>query len=110
MYTNRIVIGLTEKIKINGKEIAAKIDTGAAYNSICSSLASKLKLGPIIKSVAIRSSHGSTRRPVVKANVEIKGKVFETEFTIASRMHMRYQVLIGQNLLSRGFFIDPNKQ
>ena len=31
-------------------------------------------------------------------------------FTIANRTHMRYQILIGRNVLRRGFLIDPNKK
>lgn len=107
---NKTLIGLTEKIKINEKEITAKVDTGAEYNSICSSLANKLKLGATVRYVFIRSSHGRTRRPIIKAKVEIKGKTFETEFTIAARSHLTYPALIGKNLLKKGFLIDPNKK
>lgn len=110
MYEDKIIIGLIEKVKINGKEITAKIDTGAGYSSICSSLASKLKLYPIIRSVTIKSSHGRTRRPIVRAKVNIKGKILETEFTIASRSHLKYSALIGKNILKRGFLIDPTKK
>ncbi len=106
----RIVLGLIEKVHIQGEELAARIDTGAEYNSIESGLAKKLNLGPPFKNIVIRSSNGRERRPVVEAVLEIKGKRFNTAFNIANRSHMRYKVLIGQNILKKGcFLIDPTR-
>jgi hypothetical protein len=110
----RVVIGLTEKVIIFGaegkkKQLAAKIDTGASKNSIDASLAAELNLGPVVETKVIRSAHGSKLRPLVKAKISIAGKEFLSKFTIADRRHMEYRVLIGQNLLKRGFLIDPTK-
>lgn len=105
----KIVVGLTEKVKINGKTILARIDTGATRNSICVELAAELKLGPILKTINIVSSNGKETRPVIEAEVEIQGKKFKSLFNITDRRHMKYSVLIGQEILKEGFLIDPLK-
>ncbi len=106
---SRVVLGLIEKIKLNDEEVLAKIDSGAARSSIHIKLASKLRLGPVIKSVRIKSSNGVQLRPVVKASVIIAGKKVEGSFTITNREKLKYQVLIGQEILKQGFLIDPLK-
>lgn len=106
----REIVGLTEIVKINGKEVTAKIDTGAKYNSICRSLASRLNFGPPVKTITIKSSTGKECRPMVEAEIEIKGKKIKTFFNIANRQHMEYNVLIGSDLLKReAFLVDPKK-
>ena len=113
-FKNRIVIGLVETITILGndnteKELKARIDTGATKSSIDYKLARDLKLGPVVESRLVKSAHGSKLRPVVKATIIIKGKKISGKFTLADREHMKYRVLIGQNILKKGFLIDPNK-
>ncbi|RLE44794.1 hypothetical protein DRJ16_01390 [Candidatus Woesearchaeota archaeon] len=111
---NKVVVGIVERVKIFGKkgtkQFMAKIDTGATNNSIDEKLADELGLGPIIKTVLIKHAHGNKIRPVVKAKVEIAGKTLEGKFTLADRRHMRYKVLIGLDILKKGFLIDPNKR
>ena len=108
-----IIIGLTEKIQIIGramqKEVSAKIDTGATKSSLDKRIVDDLNLGPIIKSKIVKSAHGTGIRPVIEAEIKIAGKHIKAEFTIADRIHMKYPVLIGQNILKIGFLIDPNK-
>ncbi|MBT4334756.1 hypothetical protein HOD61_02980 [archaeon] len=106
---NRTILGLIEKIKIGEKEILAKIDSGASRSSIHISLASELKLGPVIKSVRIKSSHGVQLRPVVKVKVLLAGREVEGTFTITNREGLKYPVLIGQEILKQNFLIDPMK-
>ena len=109
-YRGKTILGIAEKVyfKANGKKpILAKIDTGATKSSIDIKLAGKLKLGPVIKSKIIKSAHGSRLRPIVEAEITLEGKKIKTEFTLVDRSHMRYQVLIGQNILKHGFLIDP---
>jgi len=110
----KITIGIVEKVKVLGKkrskQLMAKIDTGATNNSIDEKLADELGLGPIIRTVLVKHAHGNKIRPVVKAKVEIAGKILEGKFTLANRRHMRYKVLIGLDILKRGFLIDPNKK
>jgi len=109
----RIIIGLTEKVNIhcNGtkKNVTSKIDTGATKSSIDTNLAAELKLGPVIKSKLVKSAHGSKLRPIIEATIELAGKKIKSEFTLADRAHMKYRILIGQNILKDGFLIDPSK-
>ncbi|MBI2651218.1 ATP-dependent zinc protease [Candidatus Woesearchaeota archaeon] len=108
----KIIVGLVEKIKVvsnNGskKEVKAKIDTGASKSSIDINLASKLNLGPVIKSKMIKSAHGNKLRPVIEAEIFLAGKKIKSEFTLADRAHMKYDILIGVNILKNGFLVEP---
>lgn len=108
-------IGFTEKIRIfrkkKAKSIIARIDSGATKSSIDVRLAAELELGPIYKTKIVRSAHGNTLRPVIKVKIKMAGKDIKSDFTIADRTHMKYQVLIGQNILKElNFLIDPNKK
>ena len=109
----KIVIGLAENVNIQGdnskKTVIAKIDTGATKSSIDTSLAAELKLGPVIKSKLVKSAHGSRLRPIIEATIELAGKKIKSEFTLADRAHMKYRILVGQNILKDGFLIDPNR-
>ena len=109
----KVVIGLTENARIHGnprkKLVTAKIDTGATKSSIDTNLAEELKLGPVIKSKLVKSAHGSKLRPIIEATIELAGKKISSEFTLADRAHMKYRILIGQNILKHGFLIDPQK-
>ena len=107
----KTVIGLAEKVKVffdrGHKNVIAKIDTGATKSSIDTNLAAELKLGPVIKSKLVKSVHGSKLRPIIEATIELSGKKIKSEFTLADRAHMKYRILIGQNILRDGFLIDP---
>ncbi|MBD3209668.1 ATP-dependent zinc protease [Candidatus Woesearchaeota archaeon] len=109
----RIIIGMIEDVEItnNGakEQLRARVDTGATKSSVDYKLASKLKLGPVIESRLVKSAHGNKLRPVIKATIIIRGKQLTEKFTLADREHMKYKVLIGQNVLRRGFLIDPNR-
>lgn len=108
------IIGLVEKVKILAEdkeiEILARIDTGATKSSIDLRLAEKLKLGPIVGTKIVKSAHGVSTRPLVEVNLIIENKKIKDQFSIADRSHMKYQVLIGQNVLKHGFLIDPSKE
>ena len=109
----RVTIGLEEKVTIQHdsgkKSVIAKIDTGATKSSIDTNLAAELKLGPVIKSKLVKSAHGSKLRPIIEASIELAGRKIKSEFTLADRAHMKYRILIGQNILKEGFLIDPTK-
>lgn len=99
---------ITVKGKTKQKKVKAKIDTGADKSSIDASLALHLSLGPVIKTKEIRSAHGRTLRPVMKAKIRINSKELTSYFTIADREHMKYKVLIGKNTLRKmNVLIDP---
>lgn len=103
------IIGLIEKVKINGKEVLAKIDTGASRCSLDRSLAEELKLHQVVKKIRIKSSHGKSIRSIVEGRLKIKNRRFKVRFNVADRSYLKYPVLIGVSILKRGFFIDPSK-
>ena len=109
----KTLIGVTEKIIIIGKEkekkLIARIDTGATRSSVDEKLASELKLGPTTGTKLVKSAHGSRIRPVVNCEVILAERKLKGEFTLADRSHMMYQILIGRDILTKGFLIDPNK-
>lgn len=110
----RLVLGLVENVSFAGtlkpKKVHARVDTGATQSSIDIRLAEELNLGPVITKKKVKSAHGIALRPVIKAEIVIKGVEIEEEFTIAERTHMTYPVLIGQNILKKGrFLVDPLK-
>jgi hypothetical protein len=110
---NRIIIGMLEEIEVRSEhykeKLFARIDTGATKSSIDYELASKLGLGPVIESRLVRSAHGSKLRPVIHVTIVIQGREVTEKFTLADRDHMKYKLLIGQNILKKGFLIDPNR-
>jgi hypothetical protein len=114
-YGKKTVIGLVEPVIVTGptgkkKEVLARIDSGATKSSVDVKLAAELSLGPILKAKMVKSATGKSLRAIVQANIVVADKEFKTEFTIADRAEMRYSVLIGQNILSKGFLIDPVKE
>jgi len=113
MAPRKTTIGLTEDVtvisRIGKKRVTARVDSGATISSIDVDIAAKLRLGPIIKAKTVKSTAGNTRRAVVEAKVVIHGKTMKAEFTIANRSNMKYGMLLGQNILKKGFLIDPSK-
>src|SRR3989338_2165813 len=109
-----IVVGLIEQIGLlsnhgRRQDVVAKVDTGATKSSIDINLASKLNLGPVIKSKMIKSAHGNKLRPIVEAEIILAGKKLKSEFTLADRTHMKFDVLIGVNTLKNDYLVDPSK-
>jgi len=110
--TNRPVLGLIEEVFLKSdnyqSKIIARIDSGATSSSVDSLLVKQLSLGPILRSKIVKSASGVKERPVIKTTIKISGKIIESEFNVADRSHMTYQMLIGQNILKQGqFLIDP---
>jgi len=107
------IIGLTEFITLIGeskkKRVKAKIDTGADKSSIDLKLAADLKLGPVVKTRLIKSASGNLMRPIIRTKVIFAGEERDVYFTMADRKHLKYRVLIGKNILKKGFLIDPSK-
>ncbi|MFT4249949.1 MAG: RimK/LysX family protein [Candidatus Woesearchaeota archaeon] len=111
--TEKIIIGLVEKVTVHGEEdeksVKARIDTGAAYSSIDTHLAAELRLGPIQEVKVIKSANGRRARPAIRTTITLADKKCEGVFTLADRGHMKFDVLIGRDVLEQGFLIDPNK-
>ncbi len=54
----------------------------------------------------IRSSNGEVQeRYVIRAVVQLYGEELEAEFSLSDRSDMKYPVLLGRSLLSRGRFV-----
>jgi len=109
----KTILGLTEDVivisDIGKQTVHARIDTGATSSSIDANLAAELKLGPIEETKKVKSANGMKLRPVIRGKVQLAGRTFDNLFTLADRSHMKYRVLIGQDILRQGFLIDPNK-
>ncbi len=107
-------VGFIETVIIKGPEgeraFLARIDTGAARNSMDLDIAKKLGIKSILKHTVVKSASGVKSRPVMKAKLRIAGRKIRASFTIAERAHMRYPVLIGRKTLKKGFIIDPEKK
>lgn len=112
--TEKTVIGLTTRVVVFGKkgkkEVVARVDTGATKSSIDEALAKELGLAEPLKHAKVKSASGTKHRPVIVVEISIAGELIASEFTVADRAHMKYQVLIGQNILKSGFLIDPSRQ
>jgi alpha-L-glutamate ligase-like protein len=106
------VIGVIEKIIIEGekyiKAIDAKIDTGAYRTSIDSKLVSELGIPVNGETVEVRSSHGISIRPLVKVVFHLSGKKIVTTASVTKRKHLNFSVIIGRKDL-KGFVVDPTK-
>jgi hypothetical protein len=111
--TDKTIVGLIEEVILVGpkmdKKVLARIDTGATKSSIDAKLAAEMDASAEFKTALVRSAHGIRRRGVIKQKVIIGRRRMNMEFTIADRSHMKYKVLIGQNILKRRFLIDPAK-
>lgn len=108
------IIGLTEDINFQDEQekrtVKARIDTGATMSSIDKKLASELGFKKKVREIKVRNSHGKSVRDIVLVKFVIDGVEMEEEFSLADRSHMRFRVLIGQNVLKIGnFLINPNK-
>jgi RimK family alpha-L-glutamate ligase len=99
-------------IRLADDGLTARVDTGAAFCSLHAESVSedngwvKFKRNgvtykvPIDRHVKIRNSHGLSRRPVVKLDIIVRGARFnQVEFTVTSRAELKYDALIGRNLL-----------
>lgn len=107
----KTVIGALERVKVNGHEVIARIDTGASRSSIDIDLTSKLKLGPTIRKSTIVSAHGSSVRPVIKAKLVLGGKTINGLFNLTARSSLKHRVLIGRSILKKlNFLVDPSKE
>jgi hypothetical protein len=111
-YDDKIEVGFTAKVTIVGlkDEISAmaRVDTGARTSSLDMKMAADLNLGPIVETRFVKSASGQSVRPIIKAKMIIQGKEFEAEFTIANRRNLEFPVLIGRNILQKGFIINPD--
>ncbi len=131
-FNGKLIIGPTEKIDIptlNLKGISVKIDSGATCSSMGVSwlhvdkknkkvsflpldktypqYVNKKFTLPLIEEVSVQNSSGKQElRPLIKLDIIIKGKTYETFFSLASRRELEFPILIGRDALSGRFLID----
>lgn len=112
MYEDRVALGLIEEVKIvnDGEELNlnARIDTGATIGSIEKTIAEKWNL-PHERHTTVKSSSGTTKRKIIKLKIILGGKRVTGFFTVIDRSHMKYQILIGQDVLKKNYLVDPLK-
>jgi hypothetical protein len=129
---NKFIIGRTDIAdfpKFGLSNVPVKIDSGAYTSTIhCCSITETNNVLEVVfldKSKAsytgevihfrefsvkkVRSSSGQSQmRYIVKGNIELFGKKYNTEFTLSMRSKMRYPVLLGRKLLNKRFLIDTS--
>jgi hypothetical protein len=129
-------IGRTDKVdlpELGLLEVQAKIDTGAYTSAIhCSKIhvdtnkdgkellvytisgnrlgkgmrARKFKTDNF-KLKMIRSSNGQVQqRYVIKTKLRLFNKIYNTEFSLSDRSHMKNPILLGRKLLNGRFLVD----
>lgn len=128
---NKTVVGAVEwaTIDLGNEQLVAKarMDTGAATSSLGATeiaeferngkrwVRFKLMDGRTISQrlerfVNIRQAATQrSRRPVVKLGVKIGDVALVGEFTLADRSHLKYEILIGRNVLRDLMIVDVSR-
>lgn len=120
----KISIGILEDVVLLpwGVKVPARIDTGAAVTSLDArdlvvkdDIAefrlpekyggTKISL-PIVRWRDVRSAGGQQRRPVVEMRICVGPKVIRTKVNLIDRSRMSYPMIIGRNVLKRGYVVD----
>jgi len=112
MASKKITVGAVEPVSLYSPTLEilaiARMDTGAERSSIDVAIAKKLE-AKVIKTIAVKSANGTTKRFVVRVPIKLKKKFVTVEFTVAQRSKMSCPVLIGRDVLQQGFVVDVSK-
>ncbi len=131
------VIGWREWVKLPTlgiDKIKVKVDSGARSSSIQAVNLKifdrdgeqwvRFKIHPIQRSIkdtveteakilefrSVKSSNGVAKiRPVILADVELLGQVWQVELTLASRDNMGFRMLLGREAFRDRFLVDGGK-
>lgn len=128
----KIIIGANEVVKVGGKEVPAKIDTGADASAIWASNFSIAENGNLqftlfdedspyytgevfscedYNVVAVRSSNGHTTiRYRTKVTMVIGDEEVTDIFNLSDRSRNQYPVLIGRQTIKDRFYVDPGRE
>ncbi len=126
------IIGSTEYVKILGRTVPAKIDTGADSSAIWASDIKvtkdhllKFKLfapnspfytGKVIKrkdfkASQVKSSNGQTeRRYKTHITIGLNRKIIRASFTLSDRSQNQFPILIGRRTIKNKFLVDVSKR
>ncbi len=132
-FNGKTIIENIEKVgfpELGIQDLEVKIDSGATTSSLhCS----KIKIDrntkkvsftpldskydqyqektftlPMHSEIKVQSSNGEEEsRPLIKLDIIIKGKTYESYFSLADRKELEYPVLIGKDVMSGKFLINP---
>lgn len=110
------IVGIIELVTVKGekgmKTVKAKLDTGTDRTCVDYGLAAEVGLGPLVDTIKVRSTSGNNPETHVLAEAEIiiHQQHFSLPVSLEDRSKMKYEVLIGRDLLERSIFlIDPRK-
>jgi len=110
------IVGIIELVTVQGKKgmktVKAKLDTGTDRTCVDYNLAAEVGLGPLIDTIKVRSTSGIKPETHILAEAEIiiHQQSFILPVSLEDRSRMKYEVLIGRDLLeSSDFLIDPRK-
>ncbi len=108
--SSRTVVGVEELVRLTGPtgtniEVLARIDTGASSSSIDTNLAKSLGFDlENADRVAVASSLGRERRPVVNVAMQLAGTVVPARMNVNDRTRRSNLVLLGRDDL-RSFHV-----
>ena len=121
------VIGAVEDIVLMPWKITlpARIDTGAATTSLdarellirdnmaefrlSETYGGKIMKLPVTGWKQVKSSGAQQRRPVVEIDICIGDRFLRVEANLIDRSRVQYPLLIGRNVLEKGFIVDVRK-
>ena len=129
MAYSKPVIGAIEHVVIEpyGVQIDARIDTGASTTSLDArnvKVSKKKdtvtfnlspKFGgaevtvPIVAWRYVRTSGARERRPIVEMELCIDAKRLRVWVNLADRSEMQYPLLLGRNVITGNFVVDPSR-
>lgn len=127
MAVDKPVIGAIEHVIIEpyGVKVDARIDTGASTTSLDArnltvsqdtvtfNLSPKFGGAEIRIPVAawrhVRTAGSRERRPVVELELCIDGKRLRVWVNLTDRSDMRYPLLLGRNVITGNFIVDPSR-
>lgn len=132
--TEKFVIGEVENVTLVKEKLNfnARIDTGAVTSSLGVFNETRFERDgekwirftldkekdakkyeyPIARIIRIiqQTSTDTSKRPIIKMRFQIGGKTYTSEFSLADRSHLEYQVLIGREFIKDRALVDVSSK
>jgi hypothetical protein len=124
----RITLGAVEDVMVLPCRVTlpARVDTGAETTSLdarnlliagdevafCLPAAyggTRLRM-PVVRWARVKGASGRQERPVVRMDLCVGRKKMNIEVTLTERSAMKYPLLLGRNVLEKGFLVDVSRQ